>query len=548
MAFTTFFLLSLLAFATTLPLVTFAEAVSSILDFSSLNRTSFPPGFIFGSASSAYQYEGAAKEDGRGTSTWDTFTNSYPERIMDRSNADASINGYHMYKEDVGIMKNMNFDAYRFSISWSRILPSNVDKSLYFTQLYIYVHIYHCISSFSSSKKYTMSTEGRLSGGINQEGIKYYNNLINELLSNGVQPFATLFHWDFPQALEDEYGGFLSPQIVDDFRDFAELCFEEFGDRVKQWITLNEPSNYNLGSYAVGTFPPNRCSNWQNLNCTGGNSGIEPYIVAHHMLLAHAAAVQVYKTKYQVPLLLKRNQNISQEGKIGIALVTQWFVPTSDTKLDQNAAQRSLDFVLGWFMEPLTKGEYPKSMQSLVGSRLPKFSKEQARLLNGSFDFLGLNYYTAMYVSNAPNHSNVEPSYLTDSLANTTRAASFWLYVYPKGLQNLLLYIKKKYNNPIIYITENGVDEDNDPTLSLDQALMDVDRIKYHYQHLCHVLEAIRNGVNVKGYFAWSMFDNFEWNEGYTVRFGIYFVDYKNKFRRYSKLSAQWFQRFMKRF
>ncbi|OIW03742.1 hypothetical protein TanjilG_30018 [Lupinus angustifolius] len=452
MAFTTFFLLSLFAFATTIPLVTFTEAVSSILDVSSLNRTSFPPGFIFGSAASAYQ-------------------------------------------EDVGIMKNMSFDAYRLSISWSRILPS-------------------------------------------------------------IQPFVTLFHWDLPQALEDEYGGFLSPQIVNDYRDYAEVCFKEFGDRVKHWITLNEPSTYSTGGYSIGMFPPGRCSDWQNLNCTGGDSATEPYLVAHNLLLAHAAAVQLYKTKYQVPLLLKRSKNTFEEGKIGITLISHWFVPATDSKLDQRATQRAFDSMLGWFMEPLTKGEYPKSMRSLVGSRLPKFSKEQARLLTGSFDFLGLNYYTAMYVSNAPNQTNAQPTYLTDSLANMTyvwngkpigpKAASFWLYVYPRGFQNLLLYIKEKYNNPIIYITENGIDEHNDPTISLDQALVDVDRIKYHYEHLFYLREAIRNGSNVKGYFLWSLLDNFEWEEGYTVRFGLYFVDYNNNFRRYQKLSAQWFQRFLK--
>ncbi|XP_019457141.1 PREDICTED: cyanogenic beta-glucosidase-like [Lupinus angustifolius] len=521
MAFTTFFLLSLFAFATTIPLVTFTEAVSSILDVSSLNRTSFPPGFIFGSAASAYQYEGAANEDGRGACIWDTFAHKYPEKIMDGSNADVPIDEYHMYKEDVGIMKNMSFDAYRLSISWSRILP-----------------------------------KGRLSGGINQEGIKYYNNLINELVANGIQPFVTLFHWDLPQALEDEYGGFLSPQIVNDYRDYAEVCFKEFGDRVKHWITLNEPSTYSTGGYSIGMFPPGRCSDWQNLNCTGGDSATEPYLVAHNLLLAHAAAVQLYKTKYQVPLLLKRSKNTFEEGKIGITLISHWFVPATDSKLDQRATQRAFDSMLGWFMEPLTKGEYPKSMRSLVGSRLPKFSKEQARLLTGSFDFLGLNYYTAMYVSNAPNQTNAQPTYLTDSLANMTyvwngkpigpKAASFWLYVYPRGFQNLLLYIKEKYNNPIIYITENGIDEHNDPTISLDQALVDVDRIKYHYEHLFYLREAIRNGSNVKGYFLWSLLDNFEWEEGYTVRFGLYFVDYNNNFRRYQKLSAQWFQRFLK--
>nr|XP_012571852.1 LOW QUALITY PROTEIN: beta-glucosidase 12-like [Cicer arietinum] len=410
-------------------------------------------------------------------------------------------------------MTNMNLDAYRFSISWSRILP-----------------------------------KGKLDGGINQEGIIYYNNLINELLANGLQPFVTLFHWDIPQALEDEYGGFLSPHIVNDFRDYAELCFKEFGDRVKHWITLNEPLTYSMGGYAVGLFAPGRCSKWLNSNCTGGDSGTEPYLVSHHQLLAHATAVEVYKKKYQV----------SQKGTIGITLVTSWFIPFSNSKLDQMAAERAIDFMFGWYMDPLTTGHYPKNMHSLVGKRLPKFSKKQKRLLKGSFDFLGLNYYTSNYASNVPHLSNDNPSYTTDSHANLTielngnpigpRATSNWIFVYPRGIHELLLYIKKKkYNNPLIYITENGVDEFNDPTLSLEEALLDTFRIDYYYRHLFYVRSAIRNDVNIKGYFAWSLLDNFEWASGYTLRFGINFVDYNDGLKRYPKLSAKWFKNFLKR-
>ncbi|AES67733.1 putative beta-glucosidase [Medicago truncatula] len=493
--------------------LSFAEVVSPILDVSSLNRTSFPTGFIFGTASSSYQYEGAAKEGGRGASIWDTYTHKYPDKIEDRSNGDVAVDQYYRYKEDVGIMRNMNLDAYRFSISWSRILP-----------------------------------KGKLKGGINQEGIKYYNNLINELLTNDLQPFVTLFHWDLPQALEDEYSGFLSPLIINDFQDYAELCFKEFGDRVKYWITFNEPYSYSIGGYAIGFFPPGRCSKWLSSNCTDGDSGKEPYIVSHHQLLAHAAAVDVYKKKYQE----------SQKGVIGITLVSNWFIPFSDNKFDQNAAERAVDFMFGWFMEPLTTGKYPKSMRSLVGKRLPNFSKKQARLLKGSFDFLGLNYYTSNYATNAPQLRNGRRSYNTDSHANLTterngipigpRAASNWLYVYPKGIQELLLHIKKVYNNPLIYITENGIDEFNDPTLSLEEALMDTYRIDYYHRHLFYIRSAIKNGVNIKGYFAWSLLDNFEWSSGYTVRFGINFVDYKNGLTRHQKLSAKWFKIFLKRY
>ncbi|XP_030953635.1 beta-glucosidase 12-like [Quercus lobata] len=496
-----------------LGLLTNFITVSSSHESASFNRTSFPKGFIFGTAAAAYQYEGAAKEDGRGPSIWDTYTHRYPERIKDGSSGDVANDQYHYYKKDVRIMKKMNLDAYRFSISWSQVLP-----------------------------------KGKLSGGVNQEGIEYYNKLINRLLSKGIKPFVTMFHWDLPQALEDEYGGFLSPHIVDDFRDYAELLFKEFGDRVKHWITLNEPFSYSSGGYVGGSFAPGRCSAWLNLNCTGGNSGTEPYLVSHNELLAHAAAVEVYKKKYQA----------AQKGVIGITIVSHWFVPFSDAKKDQDAALRALDFMLGWFLDPLINGNYPHSMRSLVKDRLPKFTKEQSKLVKGSFDFLGINYYTANYAAYAPQITGDKASYTTDSSANLTTsrngiligapAASSWLHVYPRGFRDLLLYIKSnKYHNPLIYITENGIDEFNNATLSLKEALVDNQRIEYYDKHLQYLLRAIKDGVNVKGYFAWSLLDNFEWASGYTVRFGINYVDYENGDKRYPKHSAHWFKKFLKK-
>ncbi|XP_050276671.1 beta-glucosidase 12-like isoform X2 [Quercus robur] len=487
-----------------LGLLTNVNADSPKFDVSSINRTSFPSDFIFGTASSAYQYEGAAHEDGREPSIWDTLTHEHPERITDESTGDVANDQYHRYKGDVRIMKKMGLDGYRFSISWSRVLP-----------------------------------KGKLSGGVNREGIKYYNKLINKLLDRGIHPFITLFHWDLPQALEDEYGGFLSPHIVDDFKDYAELCFKEFGDRVKHWITLNEPWSYVNGGYVTGQSPPNRCS-----SCTVGDSGTEPYLVSHYQLLAHASAVRVYRQKYQEV----------QKGIIGISLNAPWFVPFSNSRADHDATQRAIDFGYGWFVDPLTNGDYPHSMQSLVGNRLPKFTEEQSKLVKGSFDFLGLNYYTTNYAADAPKAENA--SYATDMRTNVTaerngiligpQAASSWLHVYPRGIRDFLLYTKTKYHNPLIFITENGIDEFNNATLSLKEALVDNFRIDYYYNHLQYLHRAIKDGVNVKGYFAWSLLDNFEWNSGYTVRFGINFVDYKNGLKRYPKLSARWFKRFLK--
>ncbi|KAG2629178.1 hypothetical protein PVAP13_3KG409700 [Panicum virgatum] len=481
----------------------------------SINRRSFPHGFVFGTASSAYQYEGAAMEGGRGPSIWDTFTHKYPEKIIDGSNGDVADDQYHRYKEDVNIMKDIGMDAYRFSISWTRILPY-----------------------------------GSLSGGVNREGVNYYNNLINELLSKGLQPFVTIFHWDSPQSLEDKYKGFLNHNIIDDYKSYAEVCFREFGDRVKHWITFNEPFSFCQSGYASGVFAPGRCSSWEQGNCSVGDSGTEPYTACHHQLLAHGETVRLYKEKYQA----------LQMGKIGITLMSHWFVPMSNSKSDKAAARRSMDFMLGWFMHPLIKGEYPLTMRKLAGNRLPKFSKEQSELVKGAFDFIGLNYYTAYFAENVPPSNSLNYSYNTDPRANLTGArngvpigptsASTWyftFYIYPKGLYELLLYVKEKYGNPTIYITENGVPEINNSSLTLQEALKDDTRIQYYHDHLLSLLSALRDGANVKGYFAWSLLDDFEWASGYTLRFGINFVDYNDGLKRYPKNSAHWFKKFLKK-
>ncbi|CAN1263546.1 Beta-glucosidase 24 [Linum perenne] len=388
----------------------------------SFNRTSFPADFLFGTASAAYQYEGGAAEGGKGPSLWDSYTSKYPGRIADGSNGDLAVDQYHRYKEDVAIMKKTGLNSYRFSISWPRILPN-----------------------------------GKASEGVNKEGIAYYNNLIDELLANGIKPMITLFHWDIPQSLEDEYGGFLSSKVVKDFGDYANVCFNYFGDRVKYWITLNQPLGYSVGGYGIGQLAPGRCSEWMNMNCTIGDSATEPYIVGHNMLLAHAAVVNLYRHKYHA----------TQKGVVGISQVAQWSIPLSNSKEDYDAAQRSNDFVIGWFMEPLVTGKYPASMKALVGNRLPKFSKKESKMLKGSFDFVGLNYYTSMYVtSGSPPSNPMFASFFTDSRTNSSFVrngvpigplqAGTRQYIYAKGFREVVLYIKEKYNNPIIYITENG--------------------------------------------------------------------------------------------
>ncbi|VFR00067.1 unnamed protein product [Cuscuta campestris] len=473
------------------------------------NRTSFPSDFVFGASSAAYQIEGGALEDGKGPSIWDTFTHKHPEKIWDKSTGDVADDFYHHYKEDIQQLKEIGMDAFRLSISWTRILPS-----------------------------------GKISGGINKKGVEFYNNVFNEIVAHGMKPFVTLFHWDTPQALEDEYGGFLSSKIVEDYRDYTDLCFKLFGDRVKYWITLNEPLSYSMNAYAKGTFAPGRCSPYVG-NCTHGNSATEPYIVAHNLLLSHAAAVNLYRQKYQK----------SQKGQIGVTLVTHWFVPKVKTVEGLKAPYRALDFYLGWFLDPITNGEYPPTMRALVGKRLPKFTAEESKLVKGSMDFLGINYYTTYYASpmlSAPNAVNL--SYTTDSHLDLTPDKDGvplgtptpldWLFIYPKGIRMLMLYIKQKYNNPPIYITENGVAEANNKKLSVQEALKDDVRIKYFEGHLWFLQKAVKEGANVKGHFVWSYLDSYEWDAGLTVRFGMTYVDYTT-LKRYHKKSAYWFQKFL---
>ncbi|WCJ18999.1 beta glucosidase 12 [Euphorbia peplus] len=471
---------------------------------SSINRTSFPSSFLFGSSSSAYQYEGAAAIDGRKPSIWDTYAQKYSDRIMDHSNGSIAVDQYHRYKEDVAIMKDIGFNAYRFSISWSRVLP-----------------------------------KGRLNGGVNQQGIDYYNNLINELLSNGVQPVVTLFHWDLPQALESEYKGFLSTKIVDDFQAYAELCFEKFGDRVKHWITLNEPTNYALLGYSMGVYAPARCSS--RSTCQEGDSGTEPYIVVHNQLLAHAAAVKVYKEKHQA----------TQKGEIGMALNSAWMIPYSNSTQDKLAATRALAFQLDWFMRPLYSGAYPKEMIDNVGNRLPKFSSEESKLVKGSYDFIGVNYYTSNYAADIPPKTQ-NFTVDSDSCANLTSERNgipigpkntAWLYIYPEGILSLLMYIKNTYHSPKIYITENGMADPLEPSGS--DHLEDTSRVEFYQNHIEKVHTAMKQGVKINGYIAWSLLDNFEWLAGYKRRFGIVYINYDHGLQRSLKNSAKWFKHFL---
>ncbi|CAI9760908.1 unnamed protein product [Fraxinus pennsylvanica] len=278
-----------------------------------------------------------------------------------------------------------------------------------------------------------------------------------------------------------------------------------------------------------------------------GDSGIEPYIVAHHLILAHAHAVNIYRKKYQE----------HQGGKIGMSNVSVWFYPFDPkTPEDVEAASRAVDFMLGWFVAPVIKGDYPPSMRKNVGVRLPKFKQNEVTLVKDSCDFLGINYYTTYYAKNQPKKTGVLPNYDNDlqveylfdrgGVPIGPQPGSAWLYVVPDGIYHVTRYIKETYNNPEIYITENGVNEINDKTVTISKARIDETRIKYHRDHLAKLRDARNIGVRVKGYFIWSLLDNFEWAEGYTIRFGIFYADYVNgRLTRFPKDSAVWWMNFL---
>ncbi|OIW10259.1 hypothetical protein TanjilG_28010 [Lupinus angustifolius] len=477
---------------------------------SDINIADFPHGFTFGTASSAFQYEGAVKADGRGPSVWDTFSHKFG-KISDFSNADVAVDQYHRFEEDIELMKDLGVSAYRFSISWTRIFPNG-------------------------------------SGEINLAGVDHYNKLIDALLAKGIEPYVTIYHWDLPQALDDKYDGWLGTEIIKDFANYAETCFQKFGDRVKHWITFNEPHTFATQGYDVGLQAPGRCSILLHLFCRKGNSATEPYLVGHNVLLSHAAVADIYRKKYKK----------IQGGSLGIAFDVMWYEPATNTQNDNDAAQRAQDFQLGWFLDPLMFGDYPSSMRSRVGKRLPKFSEAEAALVKGSLDFVGINHYTTYYARN--NDTNVIGTLLNDSIADSgvitlpfkgrkaigDRANSIWLYIVPQGMRSLMNYIKRKYGNPPVVITENGMDDPNSIFIPIKDALKDEKRIAYLKGYLSELLASIKDGCNVKGYFHWSLLDNWEWAAGYSCRFGMYFVDYNDNLKRYPKQSVQWFKNFLK--
>ena len=427
-------------------------------------------------------------EGGKGLSIWDVFAHT-PGKTEHGHTGDVACDHYHRYREDVQLMAEMGLPAYRFSISWPRILPTGY-------------------------------------GTPNPEGIAFYSDLIDALLDHGITPWVTLYHWDLPAALQFEHDGWLNPEIADVFAHYADVCFEHFGDRVKHWITLNEPWVVAILGYGQGLFAPGR------------TSIAEPYQAGHQLLRAHAQAVDLYRRKYQA----------AQDGIIGITNNCDWREPKTDTGPDRRAAQRALEFFLGWFTDPIYRGAYPETMRARVADRLPHFSDEDVALLRDSSDFFGLNHYTTMYASHADPDQDVpvevygnggisaDQDVILETDDAWKKTDMHWSIV-PWGCRKLLHWIDERYDHPEIIITENGCAFD-DPVE--DGEVHDERRIAFYegYLNQCH--RAIAEGVDLIGYFAWSFMDNFEWALGYTKRFGLHHVDFETK-RRTPKASAYWY-------
>ncbi|KOM43633.1 hypothetical protein LR48_Vigan05g123800 [Vigna angularis] len=460
-----------------------------------ISRSHFPEGFLFGTSTSSYQarccllcflcfhkIEGAPFEDGKGLSNWDVFSH-IPGTINNNENGDIADDHYHRYLEDIELMSSLGVDVYRFSISWTRILPR-------------------------------------------------------------IEPFVTINHHDLPQELEERYGGWLSPLIQRDFVHFAEICFKSFGGRVKYWTTINEPSLVTINSYMKGTYPPGHCSPPFG-NCSTGNSDVEPLIVMHNRLLSHAKAVELYRKHFQA----------KQGGTIGIVAHTFMYEPFRNEECDRQAVKRVLAFVVDWVLDPLVFGKYPDEMHSVLGNQLPLFSPEEKRLIKGSIDFIGINHYGSLYAKDCslsacaqgadhPITGFVETTGIRDGIPIGDQTGMPLFFVVPMGMEKIVDYIKIRYHNMPMYITENGYCLPLKQNVTINYLLQDFKRIDYHKAYLAALLRAIRKGADVRGYMIWSLMDNFEWARGYEMRFGLYYV-HRNTLERIPKLSVQWFSSFL---
>ncbi|KAF6746126.1 beta-glucosidase [Ephemerocybe angulata] len=473
-----------------------------------------PKDFLFGFATAAYQIEGSPASGGRTPSVWDTFTHAPSpsgKHIADSCSGDTATDHYAKHwPSDLALLSSYGANAYRFSVSWSRIVDFSVPRA-----------------------------KGERDGR-NEAGIKFYRGVLEELVRRGIKPAITLFHWDSPQALEDRYGGWLDKEIVHDFVHFAKICFEEFGDLVKHWITLNEPWCYSALGYGYGVHAPGRSSD--RTRSAVGDSSVEPYIVAHNLILGHAYAVKAYRELFAP----------AQNGTIGVTLDAIAFIPYDETPESRAAAQRAFDARTGWFADPIYKGHYPASLYTITPpGTLPTFTEAEIDVVRGSSDFFGLNTYTSNLVRDGGSdlfNGKTQNTFIKPDGSGLGLFKSHvdWLQAYPDGFRQLLNYLWKTYNKTI-YVTENGFPAPNENDLPLAEAIHDSTRVAYFRGYTDALLKAVEeDGVAVGSYFAWSLLDNFEWADGYLTRFGVTYVDYDTQ-KRYPKDSAwflkEWFEK-----
>jgi beta-glucosidase len=446
---------------------------------------SFPPGFVFGAATASYQIEGAAHEGGRGPSIWDTYSHT-PGLVANGDTGDVACDHYHRYPQDVALLRELGVDSYRFSIAWPRVVPAG-------------------------------------SGPVNHKGLDFYARLVDELLAAGIEPAATLYHWDLPQALEDG-GGWRVRETAERFAEYAAVVAGHLGDRVPRWITLNEPWCSAFLGYSVGRHAP------------GAREGRGALAAAHHLLVGHGLAVRALRA--------------AGVREVGITLNLDHNLPATDSPADRAAVTRAdTQHNLVW-TEPILAGRYPATEEDTWGELITgqDFRRDgDLELISQPLDFLGINYYRPTVVADAPyRESDPAKRVATDNryaevpMPGVRRTAMGWA-VAPHTFTDLLVGLKGRYGDalPPLHITENGSAEDDE--VSPDGAVHDSDRVAYLRDHLTALRSAMDTGVDVRGYYVWSLLDNFEWAFGYDKRFGIVRVDYATQ-QRTPKDSYHWYR------
>jgi len=430
----------------------------------------FPAGFQWGAASAAYQVEGGWDADGKGESIWDVFCRR-PGAIEGRDTGAVACDHYRLWREDVGLMAGLGLNAYRLSVSWPRVMPAGT-------------------------------------GAVNQPGLDFYDRLVDALLERNIRPLVTLYHWDLPQALQ-ERGGWAAPEAPAWLAAYAGEVGRRLGDRVSDWVTVNEPEVIAFAGHAAGVHAP------------GLRDWSLALRVAHSLLLAHGQAAVALRAA-------------APGSRVGIALNLSPCHPAGSSEEDATAAARQDGYLNRWFLDPLFGRGYPADMVELYGGLLPASAVREVEGWTGGLDFLGANYYRRRVVRAGPARPlGAEP--VTPAGAAVT--AMGW-EVYPDGLHELLLRLHRDYHAPEILVTENGAAFDD---VMAGAAVADARRVDYLAAHLGSAAAAIADGVPLRGYFVWSLMDNFEWSFGYGRRFGLYYVDYASQ-RRIQKASGRWYR------